>query len=442
MDEKQTVGKQIGDWGRRWQLLWSEAPLEKRFFAAAELFCFPVSLLTVFGFLPLQIFCSHLRLPLPPVWSGAVLPVLLSAAIGYLTNYIAIEMLFKPYERNKLHPFSLLTGTYWQQGLVPRNKHAVGVELGKQMEQLLDPQQISTDLCNMAVGFVQDERIVTALCGQLQTLLRHHEDSIIAFLQPRLERSLTEILDQLITTEQLKRVWLADLAPILTAPENRRAVCDSLIGALDRKTPQLINLFKTMVRESAQEFLKQHIPFGLGSESLADGLVGNIDWDAVEDRLKQKLQEEESRRMIDAELLAAAERLKSWLDAPEAAEKMAAWTATLKTKLNFFLHDYLQAALPGITDNVICSEALWKWIQTELLPNFVPQLERLIRTRAAAEIHRKLLLADRISRAVDAQDVRSFHRMVNSIAAGHLGAIQVLGYVLGALIGAAQLLVR
>ena len=304
MDEKQTVGKQIGDWGRRWQLLWAEAPLEKRFFGAAELFCFPVSLLTVFGFLPLQIFCSHLRLPLPPVWSGAVLPVLLSAAIGYLTNYIAIEMLFKPYERNKLHPFSLLTGTYWQQGLVPRNKHAVGVELGKQMEQLLDPQQISTDLCNMAVGFVQDERIVTALCGQLQTLLRHHEDSIIAFLQPRLERSLTEILDQLITTEQLKRVWLADLAPILTAPENRRAVCDSLIGALDRKTPQLINLFKTMVRESAQEFLKQHIPFGLGSESLADGLVGNIDWDAVEDRLKQKLQEEESRRMIDAELLA------------------------------------------------------------------------------------------------------------------------------------------
>ena len=39
-----------------------------------------------------------------PEWFRLYLfPVLLSAAVGYLTNYIAIEMLFKPYERREFH---------------------------------------------------------------------------------------------------------------------------------------------------------------------------------------------------------------------------------------------------------------------------------------------------------------------------------------------------
>ena len=46
----------------------------------------------------------------------------------------------------------------------------------------------------------------------------------------------------------------------------------------------------------------------------------------------------------------------------------------------------------------------------------------------------------RIRDAVAPMDMREFHDMINEVAAQHLGAIQVLGYVLGAVVGALTLL--
>lgn len=56
-----------------------------------------------------------------------------------------------------------------------------------------------------------------------------------------------------------------------------------------------------------------------------------------------------------------------------------------------------------------------------------------IRTKGLPLIIEKLDIEGRIKTAVDAMDVKEFHGMVNDVAAQHLGAIQVLGYLLGAL---------
>ena len=52
----------------------------------------------------------------------------------------------------------------------------------------------------------------------------------------------------------------------------------------------------------------------------------------------------------------------------------------------------------------------------------------------------KLDVQGRIRDAVAPMDMREFHDMINEVAAQHLGAIQVLGYVLGAVVGALTLL--
>lgn len=44
----------------------------------------------------------------------------------------------------------------------------------------------------------------------------------------------------------------------------------------------------------------------------------------------------------------------------------------------------------------------------------------------------------RIEQSIADQNVREFHAMINRIAAEHLGAIQVLGYILGAAVGLLQ----
>ena len=43
---------------------------------------------------------------------------------------------------------------------------------------------------------------------------------------------------------------------------------------------------------------------------------------------------------------------------------------------------------------------------------------------------------------IDKMDVREFHQVVNEVAARHLGAIQVLGYLLGSIAGAVMVVLK
>ena len=108
-------------------------------------------------------------------------------------------------------------------------------------------------------------------------------------------------------------------------------------------------------------------------------------------------------------------------------------------KLNVFLGSYLHETLPGLAGEVIESESLWNWVEAELLPGVKPKLESFLREHGRDRVIARLRLSERVAEAVEKQDVEEFHKMISSIAAEHLGAIQVLGYVLGAAVGLAQL---
>ena len=85
----------------RWEIIRSQKNTRvKRFLAAAELFCFPASILSLILLLPAQITAIRCGWNCP-IWAARTMEVLISAAVGYITNYFAIEMLFKPYEVKK-----------------------------------------------------------------------------------------------------------------------------------------------------------------------------------------------------------------------------------------------------------------------------------------------------------------------------------------------------
>ena len=138
-------------------------PGEQRVFAALELVCQPLSFLTILGIagLPLLSRCGVV----PPRWfADRGFPILVSAAVGYLTNWIAIEMLFKPYDKTWRHGFPLMTFGYWKQGLVPKNKDRISVVMGEQVAtKLLQPEKLADDLCSMAGGMLDNPNIVVAV---------------------------------------------------------------------------------------------------------------------------------------------------------------------------------------------------------------------------------------------------------------------------------------
>jgi uncharacterized membrane-anchored protein YjiN (DUF445 family) len=69
-----------------------------------------------------------------------ILPVIIGAAIGYITNDIAIKMLFRPLAEKRLFGIRLpLT-----PGIIPKNRHKLAVSLGKTVsDQLLNAEVLS-----------------------------------------------------------------------------------------------------------------------------------------------------------------------------------------------------------------------------------------------------------------------------------------------------------
>ena len=71
-------------------------PMHVRAFAVAELVCQPVSLLLVAAVVVLAVL-RYADIWTPPLMvSRWMVPILVAAAVGYLTNWVAITILFEP----------------------------------------------------------------------------------------------------------------------------------------------------------------------------------------------------------------------------------------------------------------------------------------------------------------------------------------------------------
>ena len=176
--------------------------------------------------------------------------ILLSAAIGYITNYIAIEMLFKPYYEKKSHPLSIITFGYWKQGLIPRNKNHIGKELGHQIEtKLLNPENMANELCDMVMGFIQDPKIIEKLRNAIQNMLHNHEKSILDFLTPQIENSLQTALDKILTKENINNFWKDEIEPLLMHEEHRNFIALQIRKSLQNRTPQLTKILKEELKK-------------------------------------------------------------------------------------------------------------------------------------------------------------------------------------------------
>ena len=435
----------LHDWSsdmrRRWTVCRDrQLPVEQRVFAALELIFFPLSLLTLLGLLPAQIAAVRCGWYAPPGWLNGTLAVLVSAAVGYITNYIAIEMLFKPYRENKWHFFSIISLGYWRQGLVPRNKHEIGEQLGEQVAtKLLDPEKIAGELCDMVVGAIHNPNVIEKLRDTVQNLLKENMDKITEALIPKIEGSVAAELDKHLSPQTVVSLWQQYLAPRLTDEENRTRIAAEIVDALKRRSPDLTRMLKDGLRECAAAFFSRKLKWigGVGAGPLADGFVATIEWPEVQLKIREKIGEEATQNMIRDELLTLAGKVDEWLKTPAGQEKLAAWTAEFREKFHAWLKNYLEENLPRITRQMLSSDALWDWVEKTLLPGAEPKLREFIASQKDAIIA-KLDIKNRVTGAIDKQDVREFHEMINSVAAQHLGAIQVLGYILGLLVGVVQ----
>ncbi|MBQ7651415.1 MAG: DUF445 family protein, partial [Victivallales bacterium] len=381
----------------------------------------------------------------PAWWTNYAIRILASAAIGYLTNWVAIEMLFKPFDEDKWHPFSIMTLGWWRQGMVPRNKAKIARTLGEEVKgKLLEPDKIAEELCQMIESVVKKPETQERLCAQFQEIARQNEKNIIDFIVPKIEQAIAEQFDNLIKPETVMEFWTSTIEPKLRDEETRKIVANKITDGLKRRTPQIMVMVKNEVRTAIVNGIRTIPLFSfLGSSAnyIADHVVTNvIDWNDWEQKLKDKLASEDTQAILREEILNLTNRFNEYIKSDEASDKVNLIIENLHEKLRAYLKSFLENKLPEMAHGIFSNEDLAKWLRESLLPKAVAFFKDYMQREGKDLIVQKLDIAHRVEDAVNRQDMEQFYNMINSVAAKHLGAIQVLGYALGAIIGALQTL--
>jgi len=434
MEENISTTQTPGWFHSRWTILtnWRNNR-SNALWAGLELLCAPLSLLTVCG-LVVRIVCTRfLGHPFPPALDN-IFQVLLTAALGYGTNFIAIEMLFKPFEPDSRHWLRYLTLGRWKQGLVPSNKPQIAVEIGQQVEQKLLPTgQIIEEMGGYLLQAIDDGKAAQTIRSVASTALANHKKSILAYLEKIFTSEMDEQFAIRFTPAKVKDFLLNVGIPAINQPQTRAAAAKKILEEMAQMSPEITQMFKQKTVDWVN---------GLGGmmASFVAPLIDGIPWTSVESQIRETIQSEKSCALLEQRLAGAPEVLRDWLDTAEGQERLKECSNQFKERMRSYLLEIFREYVPSLLEQLQNSDSLWKQIEHELLPALKPHLETFLQTQGKAWLTENLHLGARVTQAIDRQDIRQFYNMINEISAKHLGAIQVLGYILGAVVGLVQLL--
>ena len=428
-------------------------PRSIRFFAAAELLCFPLSLLAV---LAAAVFAALGRTGLwlpPPVVQKWVLPVALAAAVGYLTNWMAITMLFEPYERTWRHWLPWCTFGVWRQGLLPKNKARIAGVLADQVAtRLLRPEKLADDLCDMVGSALRNPGILHTAQTLIQEQVVAHDAEIIDFLVPRIEQALVGEIDRLVTAPRIREFWDAEIMPRLDSEENREEMARLVLRILRKRSPEIAakakpaiaRVVRRFVEEKFRSTLLEKIPlfgntFGdavtsalaSSADALADYFLGEK---TIEGAIRDWIRRPDTAANLREELAGFVDAFRAWIASPGGTARIGGFAEGIRERFKSYLRVYLHENLAPAASRLLRSDTVWEWVGSAI-PAIRPGVERMIRDVGTPAIIAKLDVQGRVKAAVDGMDMAEFHAMLSTIMSEHLGAIQVLGYLLGALAG-------
>ena len=424
-------------------------------FAYGETVCFPISV----GVVAIVVVHALLSLAMPlleRVGAGVAIPVLpswftsvfVAAAIGYLTNYIAIQMLYypvseedfgegraaaRPNEREALSKSRILSAVtlgFWKKGLIPRNKDKVARQMGRIAEdRFVTPENVAYLVPKLGNLFLS-RNAAGKIRGMefIRQLAVAHKDQVADILQ--------WIGRDIVTGDNYQTI-----RNLLAKVGRSEALANALSAALFDYMEQNPESIASFVREMVSGFTDAQTQKADDSGSLWDRLkagatgfvlelVANIGYPQIRSFLEDYARDPQHREQF-------RERLASLLPifCDKVAEKIVSDPQSLSTLVS---GDFVSQLIHiDITD-----DRFWNMIGEKV----VPGLQGAIGSAFAAIPEDQFAkfftgghhIADVVERTVMGMKLLDFYAMLDDILAEHLGAIQVFGFILGAAIGYVQ----
>lgn len=130
----------------------------------------------------------------------AVLLILIGALIGWITNYIAIKMLFRPYK-----PINF--GLFKIQGLIPKRRHQIGESIAETVQnELISVEDIVEKLENSnmdeemeaVIDKILEERLEREITAKFPMLAMFLNGSTLKKIQNSIKNAIMDNKDEII----------------------------------------------------------------------------------------------------------------------------------------------------------------------------------------------------------------------------------------------------
>lgn len=372
-----------------------------------------------------------------PPWLSAgsfvcryILPVLASAAVGYLTNAIAIWMLFRPYEKH----------WFWPQGVIPRQKKRFGHELGVLIPRhLLKPEKISSKIGKVVLDYLRDPLFVPKVRVLVNKVLTEHKAQIAAELAPYVEELTEKTLRDVVTKENFSRFSAFVAQNVLEAPESRQKTVRGIVAVVKDLLPEFSGEFrKTVAARIAETFRREHPYISFFKDKLTDKSVEDeIDdlWSKGEAELLESLQKPETQERIAGFLAKALRMCRDWTERPENAPKIEEFLADRRKTAETYVSTYLAEKLPVLADELLSRDSFWKLVEEKVLPVLQLLVVKVLRGEGNGLLA-KFDVPGEIEKAVNGMKIPELHKFVIQASNDNLTLLQVLGFFLGAAAGA------
>jgi uncharacterized membrane protein YheB (UPF0754 family) len=226
----------------------------------------------------------------------------IGAIIGYVTNYVAIKLLFRPYK-----PVKIGNITIFPQGVIPREKASLARKVGdvvknyilseeeikkivtndevkKEIENFLD-KEIESFLAKDITELTPKETLARNLAGWIDNLIKTKFPMFASFIDASsIERLLSEIelgitLNKFVKKEKIKEkllneiyIFLENELPKILVKANIEKIVEEKINSFDEK--RLEDMLFTL--------MKKHFGFINFAGALLGGIIGFVQYFVIQ----------------------------------------------------------------------------------------------------------------------------------------------------------------
>ena len=363
------------------------------------------------------------------------LPILVGFVIGLVTNFIAILMMFRPHKKR---PWLF----FWSQGLVPKEREALAQSVGEAVgNELLSPEQL--------------EHLVTGPEGRQRT--REMLDRLLEATTEKLaQRPLAELLGTVAWND-----WAENIRSYLSQSERKQELHAWLVVLIKDRILELATqsveevmgseslteveklmasrLTKSKIAQKADTFVQKSkyifTPSTIVSwlfkdenrtavEKAADDLARFL-IDSLRERKVDNLLGFEAQAEADKIADEAATRILEHFSSPENVHK---FVDALRKQLAPFLQE----------TPIMLSEKVDPVLIESIREHLEEIVHNLLRDNTAAVV-RAMNLSGIVEERVCAYPISDLEKLVLEISGKHLKWITLWGGILGALLGALQL---